>query len=90
MFKYQKPTKVLCPEILIKRRKCFDYYNITLGDLMRRERDTKFKSITDIGLELRLSNPYIIAIENGFGVRYFKACFRLCSVLYKISWNETL
>lgn len=57
---------------------------------MRRERDTKFKSITDVGLELRLSNPYIIAIENGFGVRYFKACFRLCSVLYKISWNETL
>jgi len=80
----------LCPEIFIKRRKCFDYFNITLGDLIRRERDTTFKSITDIGLELRLSNPYIIAIENGFCVRYSKTCFRLCYAFFKISWTETL
>ena len=80
MFKYYKLTKVLYPEILIKRRNCFDYYNITLGDLMRRERDTKFKSITDIWLELRLCNPYVLTIKNGFCVWYSKACFRLCHV----------
>ena len=80
MFKYNKLTKVLYPEILIKRRNCFDYYNITLGDLMRRERDTKFKSTTDIWLELRLCNPYVLTIKNGFCVWYSKACFRLCHV----------
>lgn len=80
MFKYYKLTKVLYPEILIKRRNCFDYYNITLGDLMRRERDTKFKSTTDIWLELRLCNPYVLTIKNGFCVWYSKACFRLCHV----------
>jgi len=57
---------------------------------MRRERDTKFKSITDILLELRLSNPYIIAIENGFCVWYSKACLRLCHAPSEMSWNETL
>ena len=80
MFKYYKLTKVLYPEILIKRRNCFDYYNITLGDLMRRERDTKFKSTTDIWLELRLCNPYVLTIKNGLCVWYSKACFRLCHV----------
>ena len=80
MFKYYKLTKVLYPEILIKRRNYFDYYNITLGDLMRRERDTKFKSTTDIWLELRLCNPYVLTNKNGFCVWYSKACFRLCHV----------
>ena len=43
----------------------FDDFEVTLGDIMRGERATLGKSITDVRLELRLSNKYILAIESG-------------------------
>ena len=43
----------------------FDDFEVTLGDIMRGERATLGKSITDVRLELRLSKKYILAIESG-------------------------
>ena len=43
----------------------FDDFEVTLGDIMRGERATRGKSITDVRLELRLPKSYILAIENG-------------------------
>ena len=43
----------------------FDDFDVTLGDIIRGERATQAKSITDVRLELRLSKSYIIAIEDG-------------------------
>ena len=43
----------------------FDKCEATLGDIMRGERATLGKTITDVRLELRLSKKYILAIESG-------------------------
>ena len=43
----------------------FDKCEATLGDVMRGERATLGKTITDVRLELRLSKKYILAIESG-------------------------
>ena len=43
----------------------FDKCEVTLGDIMRGERATLGKTITDVRLELRLSKKYILAIESG-------------------------
>ena len=52
----------------------FDKYEATLGDVMRGERATLGKTITDVRLELRLSKKYILAIESGdiSAFRYLK------------------
>ena len=38
---------------------------MSLGDIIRGERATQGKSVTDVRLELRLNKSYIIAIEHG-------------------------
>jgi cytoskeletal protein RodZ len=43
----------------------FDKCEATLGDVMRGERATLGKTITDVRLEFRLSKKYILAIESG-------------------------
>ena len=43
----------------------FDTSEATLGDVMRGERATLGKTITDVRLEFRLSKKYILAIESG-------------------------
>ena len=52
----------------------FDDFEVTLGDIMRGERATLGKSITDVRLELRLLKKYILAIESGdiSAFRYLK------------------
>ena len=57
------------------QKKCFDDFDETLGHIIRRERSTQVKSITDVRLEVRFSKAYIIAIEDGhisvFRIRRF-------------------
>ena len=65
MLKYVKRSKSPSLEKLSKKHKNFDDYVISLGDIIRGERATQGKSVTDVRLELRLNKSYIIAIENG-------------------------
>ena len=43
----------------------FDKCEAPLGDVMRGERATLGKTITDVRLEFRLSKKYVLAIESG-------------------------
>ena len=65
MLKYVKKSSRLNLEMLSNQHKSFDDYEISLGDIIRGERATQGKSVTDVRLELRLNKSYIVAIEQG-------------------------
>jgi len=47
------------------RPKGFDAYTVTLGDMLRGERATAGKSLSDVQADLKIGTKYIYAIENG-------------------------
>lgn len=65
MLKKVRNLKNLRLKKLSKKHRSFDDYDLRLGDIIRGERATQGKSITDVRLELRLNKAYIIAIEHG-------------------------
>ena len=65
MLKYFKRSTSASLEMLSNKHKNFDDYDISLGDIIRGERATQGKSVTDVRLELRLKKSYITAIEHG-------------------------
>ena len=65
MLKQAKNWKGPRLETLSRKHRSFGDYDLSLGDIIRGERATQGKSVTDVRLELRLNKAYIIAIEHG-------------------------
>ena len=65
MLKQFKNWKGPRTKTLSRAHRSFGDYDLSLGDIIRGERATQGKSVTDVRLGLRLNKAYIIAIEHG-------------------------